>query len=169
MFFLFSNFLLAPLITSIVHDRGLGSVGEQHSLNCAVIFNGRIVDTDDKDSDMTLITYTWFKDNVLMLQSSMSKYYNISSVQIGDAGEYTCQATATAPYLDITHSVSSNSSDLFAVTGSVTVALLINFCVLAYVCVLQKVTGVILPSFSISCNFSVGTSLGTIHRLDYQS
>ena len=59
------------------------------------------------------ITYQWTKDNGTLTQTQVgtnSLLLSFSPLRLSDAGQYTCQATVSSPYLnnDITDAASQN-------------------------------------------------------------
>ena len=46
------------------------------------------------------ITYQWIKNNGTQTQVGTDRVLYFSSLRLSDAGQYTCQATVSSPYLN---------------------------------------------------------------------
>ena len=81
--------------------------GTRHTLICSVM--GANLET-------ATVMYTWLLNDV-MVQEASSNQYNITSVQVSNAGDvYTCQVAVSAPYWDVSGSFGDSGS------GTLTVA-----------------------------------------------
>ena len=85
-----------PFLTVTVHTSQRTAVAEAHYvLNCRIRVSSFV-------ENETSVLYTWLKDGQIVQSLSKSNLYNISSVQVSNAGEqYSCQAFMTIPYYDV--------------------------------------------------------------------
>ena len=89
------SFLPAPNISVQITTSGAPLLGQSgYSLTCGVNGAGNLNPT---------ITYQWIKNNGTQAQIQIGanpKVLSFSPLRLSDAGQYTCQATVSSPYLN---------------------------------------------------------------------
>ena len=79
-----------PLVSAQISGGGASTIGLNHTLIC------NVSGTDNLNPN---ITYKWIKNSSQFLANSSVGALSFPSLQLSDAGEYTCWISVRSPYL----------------------------------------------------------------------
>ena len=98
----------APTLTVVVSNTANAVAGTRHTLSCSVT---------GANLQGATVSYVW-QLNGVDIQGAASPTYDITSVQVTDAGNvYTCQVTVMASYWDVSGSFGGSGSGTLMVSS----------------------------------------------------